>query len=76
MSSECLEALYAYRLPEEKKERLQSLLKKYEGQNKFHNFTRRITALDREAERIMYQVVPLEYKVFEGIEFVRIYLKG
>jgi len=75
-SDECKKRLYEYRMPEEDKERLQMLFKKFEGTNTFHNYTRDCTYKDATAKRYMIELRTTQFSVHNGIEFCRVYLKG
>lgn len=71
-----LDSIYAYRIPNERKELLERLLKQFEGTHKFHNYTKQMKSKDKNSQRYMMEVKVLDYTVYDGIEFARVFLKG
>lgn len=71
-----IEAIYGYRITDDKKEILERLLVKFEGTHKFHNYTKQMKSKDKNAQRYMMQIKVLDYRVFDGIEFARVFIKG
>lgn len=51
-------------------------LNKFEGTHKFHNYTKAMKAKDKNSQRYMIEVKVVDYTVFNGIEFARVFLKG
>jgi tRNA pseudouridine38-40 synthase len=76
LNRELCPELYKYRLSEAEKERVNTLIKMYEGKHKYHNFTRQITAKDPQAYRFIHRAKAFETLVFGGIEFIRITIRG
>jgi len=71
-----IQEMYDYRLPQERREILEKLLAKYVGTHKFHNYTKQGKAKDKNMQRFMMDINVLEYKVYDGIEFARVFLRG
>ena len=87
IDEEGIEDIYQYRIPDDKKEVLERLLQKFEGTHKYHNYTKSMNAkgnsiqslhktIDSNSQRYMMEIKVLEYRVYDGIEFARVYLKG
>ncbi|CAI2369506.1 unnamed protein product [Moneuplotes crassus] len=76
VDSSCLEEMYEYRLPDAKKKILEGLLSKFEGTHKYHNYTKQMKSKDKNSQRYIMQVKVLDYRVYDGIEFARVFLQG
>jgi len=78
VSPETIKQLYAHKIDEETKQRLNNLLKKYEGTHDFTNFTKETKLKEslKSPLRYMYEIKAIEFQERCGIEFIRVYLKG
>ena len=76
VDSSCLEGMYSYRIPSERRELLERLLKKFEGTHKFHNYTKQMKSKDKNSQRYIMEVKVVDYTVYDGIEFARVFIQG
>lgn len=65
-----------FRFDEKVRQRLNGILRKYEGTHNFHNFTTRIKAQDPSARRYMVSFEAQDVLELEGKEFVRCVVVG
>ena len=87
---EFIKKIYAYRLPEERKEKVHKVFKEsFEGTKKYHNYTRDMKPEMAAASRFMMELRANDYMYVNqdtfkhtdasdprAIEFVHFYLKG
>ena len=89
ISAEMVAKMYATRLSDETKAKLESYWKSYAGTRNYHNYTKDVKCHQMAANRFMIQMEANEYRYVnkttmkvteasdpDGIEFVRFYLKG
>ncbi|XP_011497273.1 PREDICTED: tRNA pseudouridine synthase A, mitochondrial, partial [Ceratosolen solmsi marchali] len=67
---------HEYRISKEKLQRLQELLKYFEGTHKFHNYTSKVLPLDPRARRYIMNFIAEEPFTINNMEFITLKIKG
>jgi len=71
-----LKDIYKYRIDDESLLKVQTLIRMFEGNNKYHNYTSKMKASDAKSYRYILKAKAYEKSVHNGIEYLRLTFKG